>query len=241
MGKSLALNQLNVVTNKNELRTLLAKRGKSHYTYILRFPDGTPFYVGIGQGTRMFAHVEEARDPNRQSLKVETIRGIWACGEEVLHTIDRLYDQEPWDREAELLLAFGQLKYGTGPLTNAQDYARSHSVNGVEVRKYRDVQGDDVNRIPEAFKLKNVRLMAGPRQPRTRGSVFGKIYTALEENPGVTGRELVSILQHVNFSANKSAYTQSGTVCAAWVCGYIEGGCFRNDTQYIQKWGSDDV
>jgi hypothetical protein len=229
------------IKDKKGLLALLGRNNKSHYTYILRFPDGTPFYVGIGQGARMLAHVEEARDPSRDSLKVKTIRDIWANGGAVLHTVDRLYDREPWDREAELILSIGQQKHGTGPLTNAQDYAASHSVGGVEVRKYRDVQGDDVNRIPENFKLMDVCLMAGPREPRTRTSVFGKIYTVLEENPGVTGRELVHLLQRVNFSANKSAYTQSGAVCAAWVCGYIEGGFFRSDRQHIQRWiGGDD-
>ncbi len=230
-----------IIRDKKELLALLRENKKAHYTYILRFPDGTPFYVGIGQGARMFAHVEEAQHPSGESLKVETIRCIWRGGGEVLHTVDRLYDREPWDREAELILSLGQQKHGTGPLTNAQDYAPSHSVDGVEVRKYRDVQGDDANRIPDSFKLVDVSLMAGPREPRTRTSVFGKIYTVLEENPGVTGRELVHLLQRVDFSANKSAYTQSGAVCAAWVCGYIEGGFFRSDRQHIQRWiGGDD-
>lgn len=218
----------------------VAEHGKTHYTYILRYPDGTPFYVGIGQGVRMFSHVEEARDPSRDNLKAETIREIWADGGDVLHTVDRLFEQEPWDREAELILAIGQQKHATGPLTNAQDYAPSYTVGGVEVRKYRMVQGEDVNRIPDSFKLMDIRLMAGPHEPKTRKSVFGKIYTVLEENPGVTGRQLVSLLQRVDFSANKSAYTQSGTVCSAWVCGYIEGGFFRRDRLHIQRWGQGD-
>lgn len=228
-----------VVENKTALLSLLTESMKTHYTYILRFPDGTPFYVGIGRGIRMFAHVQEARNQSRNSLKIDTIRGIWKKGGEVLHTIDGLYDEEPWSREAELILAIGQRKHGSGPLTNAQDYSLSHCLRGVEVRKYRDIQGSDPNRIPEGFQLKYVRLMAGPREPRSRSSVFGKIYTVLEENPGLTGGELVPLLQRVDFSKNKSAYTQSGTVCAAWVCGYLEGGFFRRDTQYIQRWGED--
>ncbi|SEQ52273.1 hypothetical protein SAMN05421693_1451 [Ectothiorhodospira magna] len=225
-----------LIKDREHLRQALAESRKQHYTYILREPGGKPFYVGIGQGLRMFSHVEEAKDPERGGLKVEAIRNIWSQGGEVLHTIDGWHDNEPWVREAELIEAIGQIKHGTGPLTNAQDYSPSHVVAGVEVRKYKDVQGEDVNGIPETFKLKDVRLMAGPREPKTRRSVFGKIYTALEENPGVTGSELVSILLRLDFSSNKSAYTQSGAVCAAWVCGYIEGGYFRSDTQYIQSW-----
>ena len=35
-----------------------------HYVYILRRPDGRPFYVGKGYGPRVFQHENEARHPN---------------------------------------------------------------------------------------------------------------------------------------------------------------------------------
>ena len=57
---------------------IAASGGGPHYVYLLRMPDGepkfgglgTPFYVGIGQGARLFAHEEEARDPARSGAKV---------------------------------------------------------------------------------------------------------------------------------------------------------------------------
>lgn len=88
--EDLAVDPAKVVVDKERLRALLQESGRTHYTYILRFPDGTPFYVGIGQGMRMFAHVEEARDPGRDGAKVAAIRSIWQAGEQVVHTLDQL-------------------------------------------------------------------------------------------------------------------------------------------------------
>jgi len=83
--------------------------------------------------------------------------------------------------------------------------------------------------------LRDVRLMAGPREPRSRKSVFGKIFSVLEENPGVTGEELVGLLLNVDFTSNESAYTQSGRVSSSWLVGYIEGGFFHKKCLHIQR------
>ncbi|MDZ3830855.1 MAG: GIY-YIG nuclease family protein [Sphingopyxis sp.] len=211
--------------------------------YLLRVPDGveafgalgTPFYVGIGQGARLFAHEEEARDLGISNAKLDTIRSIWARDEEVIRTIDSLHTAEPWDREEELINAIGRLADGTGPLTNAQSYARSVKMSGVELRKYatEHAASGDVASIPAKFKLRSTRLMAGPVEPASRTSVFGKIFTVLEANPGITGSELIQLLAALDFSSNRSAYTQSGQVSGSWLAGYIEGG-FRSDRLHIQ-------
>lgn len=232
-----------VVTDKNHLGRLLKEAGKAHYTYILRRPDGieshggmgTPFYVGIGQNARLFEHIDDARKGAGGRRHV-IIRELWAMGADVLHTLDGFHQREPWDREEEIIRTIGQIKHGTGPLANEQDYAHSRKIGGVEVRKYAGDHVDGTNNIPPKFKLGSVRLAAGPREPQSRGSVFGKIYSMLEEHPGVTGEELVGLLMRVDFTGNKSAYTQSGAVCAAWVCGYIEGGYFRSDRLHIQTY-----
>ena len=185
-------------------RLIAASGGGPHYVYLLRVPNGepsfggsgTPFYVGIGQGSRLFAHEEEARDPARSGAKVEMIRSIWANGGEVVRTIDSVHMVEPWDREEELINSIGRLAEGAGPLTNAQTYAPSLKLNGIELRKYaadHAVSGD-ANAIPAKFKLRHTRLMAGPREPLSRTSVFGKIYTVAEANPGVTGEGLIGLL-----------------------------------------------
>ena len=223
-----------------------ASGGGPHYVYLLRIPDeetcyggfGTPFYVGIGQGTRLFVHEEEARDLARTSLKIETIRSIWANGKEVIRTIDSVHAVEPWDREAELINSIGRLTENAGPLTNAQTYSASVKFDGVELRKYAvdHAASGDINTIPAKFKLRFVQLMAGPKEPRSRTSVFGKIYTIAEANPGVTGEELITLLTTVDFTGNKSAYTQSGRVSSSWLAGYIEGGYFRSDRQHLQDY-----
>lgn len=227
-------------------RLIAASGGGPHYAYLLRVPNGepgfggsgTPFYVGIGQGARLFAHEEEARDPARSGAKVEMIRSIWANGGEVVRTIDSVHMVEPWDREEELINSIGRLAEGAGPLTNAQTYAPSLKLNGIELRKYaadHAVSGD-ANAIPAKFKLRHIRLMAGPREPLSRTSVFGKIHTIAEANPGVTGEGLIGLLSAVDFTGNKSAYTQGGQVSASWLVGYIEGGYFRSDRQHLQDY-----
>lgn len=231
-----------VVADKAHLRDLLDRGGRSYYTYLLRRPDGvacfngrgTPFYVGIGRDMRMFSHVAQARDSDRTGRKVDAIQQILRLGGEVLHCIDSFHDREPWDREEALIRIIGQAKHGTGPLTNEQNYAPSLKLNGVELRKYAGDHRGDIHSVPAKFKLRDTRLAAGPNEPRSRDSVFGKIFTVLDTHPGVTGLELVSLLSRIDFSGNKSAYTQSGDVCSAWLCGYIEGGFFRSDRRHIQ-------
>lgn len=235
-----------IIDRADLARLIATSGGGAHYVYLLRVPDGkpsfggfgTPFYVGIGQGSRLFAHEDEARNPARSNAKVEMIRSIWAMGGEIVRTIDSVHVAEPWDREEELINSIGRLAEGAGPLTNAQTYAPSLKINGVELRKYaadHKVSGD-ANAIPAKFKLRHTPLMAGPREPLSRTSVFGKIYTVIEANPGVTGEDLISLLSKVDFTGNKSAYTQGGQVSASWLVGYIEGGYFRSDCQYLQDY-----
>lgn len=239
-------NNQSIVFDQADLEAILAAHGGGpHYVYILRYPDGiecyggfgTPFYVGLGQGLRVFAHEKEASDPKNSSAKVEAIRSIWEQGQQIIRTLDSVHDQEPWDREEELINEIGRLAEGRGPLTNDQTYSPSTKINGVELRKYagNHIDSGDVTAIPQTFKLRNERLKVGPREPKIRTSVMGKIYTVLEDNPGVTGEELVHLLLHVDFSRNKSPYTQGGGVSASWLVGYIEGGYFRKDHLIFQK------
>lgn len=233
-----------VVQDVTHLKTLQQAAHKPYYVYVLRRPDGqpcfngkgTPFYVGLGQGLRLFSHVQAARDPAVQGTKVAVIREIWAAGCQVVHCIDSWHDHEPWDREEELIRLIGQIKHGTGSLANEQDYAPSFKVNGIELRKYREAQGDDPLAMPTKFKLADVRLTVGPRKPRSPTSVFGKIYSVLEEHPGILGKDLVNLLRRTDFAGNRSAYTQSGAVSVAWLCGYIEGGLFRADRRHVGRY-----
>lgn len=231
---------------QTELNSLLQAGSGPHYVYILRKPDGvscfggvgTPFYVGVGQRGRLFEHEKAAREGTEEGRKIETIRAIWATNSSVVRTIDSFHIREPWIREAELIHEIGRIADGTGPLTNPQTYSPSHAVEGVELRKYAEEQlaAGGVDAIPAKFKLRNVRLQAGPNAPSSLSSVMGKVYSTARENPGVTGEELVHLLALLDFTSNKSAYTQSGKVCASWLCGYIEGAYFRSDKLHLAEY-----
>lgn len=93
-----------------------------HYVYILRRPDGRPFYVGKGVGPRVFQHENEARHPNDRrsnSHKLNVIRSIWRGGAAPTYEIDLVTDDpvEAYARETALITHFGRLHEG-GPLTN---------------------------------------------------------------------------------------------------------------------------
>lgn len=62
----------------------------AHYVYVLVDPRNNKiFYVGEGQGNRVFNHVQDAIDGVRDSLKLDTIREILSEGLKVKHYIIR--------------------------------------------------------------------------------------------------------------------------------------------------------
>jgi hypothetical protein len=92
------------------------------YVYILRRPDGTPFYVGKGKGDRVFHHENEARHPNdwrSNPFKLNVIRKIKRAGGEITYEIDLTAPSEEAALAREMLLisSFKRLHEG-GPLTN---------------------------------------------------------------------------------------------------------------------------
>jgi hypothetical protein len=95
------------------------------YTYVLLYPDGTPFYVGKGKGQRVLQHELEAmRQSNLRKtnpFKCNTIRRILEDGGAVQYRIDRHFagtDQNLClEREEELIRLFKRRCDG-GTLTN---------------------------------------------------------------------------------------------------------------------------
>ena len=70
-------------------------RHSLHYVYVLRRPDGRPFYVGKGVGPRVFNHENEARHPNNRlsnAHKLNVIRAIWRGGDAPTYEIDFVTD-----------------------------------------------------------------------------------------------------------------------------------------------------
>ena len=80
-----------------------------YYVYILARPNGKPFYVGKGQGARVFAHDNEAR-LGHKCHKCNVIRKIWRNGGEyqryIVFTTD--VERDAHDYEKELIAQFGR-------------------------------------------------------------------------------------------------------------------------------------
>ena len=213
----------------SDLHNYVRDAAGGNYVYLLCYPPHAtrvrPFYVGIGQGDRVFAHENEAAKATSSGQKVDIIRQIQATGQQVLRYIDGVFPEMPWRREQELIDRFGLLKDGSGTLANEQRYAQSALKNGIELRKY----AAEGNALPSNFIRRNARLVVGPRQPKSRRSVYGKIYSILETNPGVTGAALVELLLSVDFSGNATVYAQDGQVSRPWLAKYIDGGFYAKN------------
>lgn len=76
----------------------LEERTKRYYVYILRKPNGLPFYVGKGTGQRAETHIAEARFSECNCRKCQTIRRITRTGRKVI--IDCVFET---DSEKEAL------------------------------------------------------------------------------------------------------------------------------------------
>lgn len=222
------------VRDARSLLDHLSAHATGHYVYVLCYPSSSnnfrPFYVGIGQGKRIFSHERDAKNSSLSSPKLRVIRDILARGDEVVRFLDGIFQEEPWQREQELITQFGLLKDGTGILFNEQRYSPSSLDNGVELRKY----ASDGNDLPKNFIRKDTRLIVGLQKPKKSSSVYGIIYATLEKNPGVTGAELVELLLSLDFSKNKTVYAQSGQVSRPWLAKYIDGGFYAKNL-YIRE------
>jgi len=111
-----------IIGTQDACKAFLRERRAAHYVYILRRPDGRPFYVGKGFGDRVHSHENEARHPNDRrsnAYKLNVIRSIWRSGSFVTYEVDCVTDDAAfaYAREAELITFFKRLHEG-GPLTN---------------------------------------------------------------------------------------------------------------------------
>lgn len=224
---------------KEEIRELLAENPNQHYVYVLKDSVGSPFYVGLGQGLRLFQHEDEAHDVANRSAKCERIRGIIHRGEEIDYEIDSFHDVTPWHREEELIQSISKVYQ----LTNAQSYAPATEIDGVVLRKYAHLYGDgaDVSAIPPDFPYTNTRLAIGPNRPGPRAKVYGRIHAILAKNPGITGAALITQLHEVDWSDVKSAYAEGRSrVSGKWLADYVVGGFYMKN-QFIRIYDGNEL
>jgi hypothetical protein len=214
--------------NRSEMIKLIRTQPNKHYVYILRDSHGVPFYVGLGQGERLLAHEEEAKDPQKRTAKCQRIREILDAGGHIDYHIDSWHDSTPWHREGELIRELER----TNLLTNLQRYAPAKEVGGIVMRKYAAAyaEGADVRDIPADFPYTNTRLMVGLKKPGSRAKVYGRIYKVLYDAPGITGADLIARLHQIDWSDVKSAYAAGRSmVSGKWLADYIKGGFLKKN------------
>lgn len=88
------------------------------YVYTLAYPDGTPFYVGKGKGTRIKDH---GTTRGRLRRVNEVLASLAASGQQCLRSIvkDGLTEVEAFDLERSTILSIG--REPSGPLVNLND------------------------------------------------------------------------------------------------------------------------
>lgn len=111
--------------NRESAARFIQSIPRRYYVYVLARPDGSPFYVGKGQGKRLLEHEAEARRHHpfgeTNPFKCNVIRKILREGGSVVYRVVDVFDQEKQsaclELEAKLIREFRRLHEG-GCLTN---------------------------------------------------------------------------------------------------------------------------
>jgi hypothetical protein len=150
-----------IVGSKDDAQGFLSSCS-GHYVYILRRPEGRPFYVGKGKGSRVFQHENEARHPGNYP-KLNVIRAIWKNAGIVQYEIDSVFETaaEAYAREATLILAFKRLHEG-GPLTNlAPGGGTDAGISPISKEKHRVTLGGVPTDDPDLAVINQYLLSIG--------------------------------------------------------------------------------
>ncbi|WP_431280877.1 GIY-YIG nuclease family protein [Humitalea sp. 24SJ18S-53] len=111
------------ITNREDAMTTLSSSSDRFYVYVLCEPDGTPFYVGKGQGKRVLQHEADSWNTAVMTHKLNVIRRIRRDGGTVGYVIDGFFGDEVavHARERALIAYYGRHDLQQGPLTNQID------------------------------------------------------------------------------------------------------------------------
>ncbi len=137
------------------------------YVYVLARPNGTPFYVGKGNGRRLRDHMCEARRAC-QCQKCRTIRKVWRQGGEVVGSIVFRTDdeQEAFDHERALIA-----QYGRQTLCNQTDGGEgpAGAIHSGETRQKRSIAQKIAWENPEN-RARRVASMKGTQSPEKKSA-----------------------------------------------------------------------
>lgn len=131
----------------------------THYVYILSNPiTHIPFYVGMGQGNRMYQHILTARSKTRntntythhQPLYLH-LRALDAVGQLPVYTkvLEGVTYTQALNKERELIHTIGRLLTKTGPLTNLSRGGQRGGESCKPVKQY-TLNGQLVSTYPSA-------------------------------------------------------------------------------------------
>lgn len=214
---------------------------RKYYVYILRkprtmkdkwtseYPDGTPSYVGAGEGRRLATHENMAAAPKGPAFPLtskvnshlmRTIDKIWRKGGQPRYQLEFYRTREAvLDRERKLIKRIGRRHLKTGPLTNLREGGDGLVDPSQEVRR----------RIGRATKKRlsdpeNLRRLSQERRqyfsdPKNRAKQSLAIRKAYQENPSLLqeNRESQKVAQsRLEVAAKKSAAMKNHWGDPAW-------------------------
>ena len=172
----------------------LTQQRKSHYVYILHRPNGEPFYVGKGYGSRIFMHQVEATGTSRKSHKLNILRSIQKGGGTVAYSIHGAFEQhaEALIAERDLINRIGRYDLGRGPLANQTDGGEG-TLNPSEESKERHRQtlsgegADDPDRATaNKFFARFCAVDSNPIKPLSQ---YARSVSTLHKNRTFIGRK----------------------------------------------------
>lgn len=150
------------------------------YVYVLSRPTGEPFYIGKGQGTRMYHHETAARK-GESSEKSHIIRKIEAGGGRISKEIVARFatDQESRVFEIAEIARLGRKDLGLGPLVNRTDGGDGNDIRSwtPEMREHHRQRTREGMAKPEIREACRAHVAAQRADPRMRERLVGPLKT----------------------------------------------------------------
>lgn len=171
------------------------------YVYILARPNGMPFYIGKGQGKRIYGHEDEARK-GHNCYKCNVIRKIWRNGGGVQRYIVFTTDdeQEALQQEKDLIALHGRENLCN--LTDGGDGVSGLPLELHPSHKYPEIRQGERN---PAAKL----TAAQATEIRQRWATDTTRVVDLAAEYGVSARTIVSVVRQEHWGVDGTPRTRS--------------------------------